>query len=108
MKRSWLKPKARPTKAKVSWRTGAVRESAIGMCRLRRKAWERSEGKCECGAITGTPCTRPASWHDGQLHHLWPRSDVLERVLFINRECHRKIHGEPMWALRCKQEAEQQ
>ncbi len=102
-KRSWIRPKKRVRK--VSWRSGCVREDVAGMARLRSEAFRRSGGRCECQRVTDEfpdgekPCGGlHVSWWDGQLHHSKPRSDVIDRVSFLRRECHRKITGELHWS----------
>jgi hypothetical protein len=90
---------------KVSWRSGKIREDAVGMTRLRSAAFRRSKGVCECGfdlrSHTSQGCTRAVTWLDGHLHHVVSRgrggSDTLDNVLFINSACHRRITGEPQW-----------
>ena len=83
---------------RVMFPSGKVVEDSAGMATLRSLAFKRSGGKCECRLENPErTCTRRVNWYDGQLHHLKPRSDVLERVAFVNRECHREIHGKPAW-----------
>ena len=89
---------------RVLWRTGRIIEDAKGMARLRSAAFQRSSGMCECNraeCIARPWYERRVSWVDGHLHHVVPRahggSDVLSNVLFIRRECHRQITGEPEW-----------
>lgn len=87
---------------KVSWRSGRVREDAIGMARLRSAAYERSGGMCECkrlACLARPSRLRKVNYNDGHLHHVISRahggSDVLENVQFITDICHREIHGIP-------------
>ena len=106
-RRKWLRHGGRPAQAKVSWRSGAVRETAGGMAKLRSAAFQRSGGRCECIRVVNEfpegckPCGGlPVEWIDGHLHHSKPRSDVLERVSFIRRKCHEIITGELQWTFK--------
>ena len=94
----------RPEARKESWRTGAVRETAAGIAELRRQAFARSGGVCECWMEEGRePCGKRVFWDSDHLHHLGPRierSDVLEKVAFINEDCHAEITGNLKWSKR--------
>lgn len=100
MRRTPLRAKKRVRK--VCFPSGRVIEDAAGMARLRSQAYHRSGGRCECGQLNGTRCPRIATWSDGHMHHVVSRNrggwDVLENVLFLNRDCHRRITGEPRWS----------
>ena len=98
-----LRPRVRPEVREVNWRTGAVKETAAGIARLRAAAYHRSNGICECGreeCVEAPMRLRRVTWSDGQLHHLkigHAVSDELDRVRFIRRECHDILTGRPQW-----------
>jgi len=103
--RSYIRPKKR--ERTVSWRSGTVREDAAGMARLRAAAFARSTGICECGTpdCEALPARlRRVTWRDGQLHHSISRgrggSDVLSNVVFVTRDCHKRLTGELQWKRR--------
>jgi hypothetical protein len=91
----------------ISWRSGRVREDAIGMARLRAAAYERSRGMCECNrnvCLQRPVRLQRVNWPDGHLHHVIPRgrggSDVLDNVQFITALCHSEITGTPEWSFK--------
>ena len=75
---------------RVAFNSGVVREDSAGMARLRSAAFHRSGGHCECYRV---------------VDEFPPRSDVLDRVSFINRRCHEIITGELQWSF-TKREAQ--
>jgi len=102
LRRGSRKPlkKARPGVRKESWRSGAVRETAEGIMELRKAAFARSGGICECWMAGRPPCGKRVFWSFDHLHHLGPRierSDVLEKVAFVNQDCHAEITGALKW-----------
>lgn len=97
LKRSPLKRKAK--KARVL-KSGRVILDCRGMAELRKQAWDRSEGRCECYMIPEMAplgCGGFLNWTVDHLHHLTFRShggsDTLENVAFIRQECHDIAHG---------------
>ena len=103
LKRSRIKFKRKTRR--VAMNSGKVREDAKGMAQLRHSAYLRSEGRCECYRVADEfrgefgPCRRlPVSEEFGELHHSKPRSDVLERVSFLRKECHEIITGRLQWS----------
>jgi 5-methylcytosine-specific restriction endonuclease McrA len=71
------------------------------MAQLRAAAYHRSQGICECGTYecqAQPQRLRRVNWFDGQLHHIVSRarggSDELDNVLFVTRDCHRRLTGE--------------
>jgi len=84
-------------KANRVWHKGKVRLDAEGTAELRLQAFERSGGICECG------CRRPVTFEKGEMHHETDhgtRSDVLDRVIFIRKDCHEHITGKLQWTKR--------
>lgn len=81
------------------WRSGRVIEDSKGMATLRSMAYHRSGGFCECRlADRNRPeCKKRVNWIDGELHHMKPRSDVLEKVAFVARPCHEELTGKLQW-----------
>jgi hypothetical protein len=97
VRRSWIRPKKKVRRE--LWRSGRVIEDSKGMARLRSEAYHRSNGLCECRlADPNRPeCTKRVNWIDGELHHMKPRSDVIDRVAFVSRACHRELTGKLQW-----------
>ena len=100
--------RSKKRKTKEVWRTGAKKLDSKGMALLRSAACKRSGGLCECGGrkegdrsnpiMNWRQCDKPASWIDGQMHHIVPRSaggsDEIGNVEFLNRGCHVRITGD--------------
>ena len=96
MKRARWTWTRKPRRESSPWLPRRIREDAAGMRRLRHEAFERSNGKCECG------CGARVDWYSGHLHHVVSRarggSDELENLLFITSECHKNLHGKVQWS----------
>lgn len=69
-------------------------ETRAGIEELRRLAYLRSQGICECER---KECRgRFVTFKEGHLHHVkvaHSRSDTLEQVRFIRPDCHEAITG---------------
>jgi 5-methylcytosine-specific restriction endonuclease McrA len=96
LKRARYSWKRKPRRESSPWLPRRIREDAAGMARLRREAFERSQGVCECG------CGQPVDWWSGHLHHVLSRakggSDELDNLLFITPDCHKTLHGRVQWS----------
>lgn len=109
LRRSWLKKKPKPHRERSPWLPQRVRLSGPEMQLLRRAAYQRSGGQCECwmatpGKTEADWCGKLVTWISGQLHHITPRahggSDVIENVAFLFADHHEEIHGKPAWGRR--------
>lgn len=107
LRRSPIRKKPRSERRSAPWRAPKIRLDAKGMAALRSEAYARSEGICECNreiCKQREMRLRRVTWYDGQLHHVISRgrggSDTLENVIFVTRQCHDEITGQPKWGLR--------
>jgi RNA-directed DNA polymerase len=96
MKRSRLSWHKKERRESLPWKPRRIREDAAGMWKLRHEAYERSNGKCECG------CGERVDWYSGHLHHIVSRarggSDEMDNLLFITPDCHKNMHGRVQWS----------
>ena len=99
------RPKKSQPKSRVLWRSGRVIKRGKDYAELKQQCFDRGGGYCECWRIaekSDQTCMGLRRIFFGQfdLHHvkhgIW-KSDELEGVIAVRRECHERLHPGPQW-----------